>query len=56
MSDPNKNGTIIIKTFTDIKAETMPSKTVMLQKHKIAKLITVGIIRSIRYRDKLYSP
>ena len=57
MLDPNKNSTIIIKTFTDNKAETMPSKTVMLQKHKhkISKLITGGIIRSIRYRGKLYS-
>ena len=60
MSDPNKNRTIIIKTLTDIKhvkAETMPSKTVKLQKHKhkISKGITGGIIRSITYRDKLYS-
>ena len=57
MSDPNKNSTIIIKTLTDIKAETMPSKTVKLQKHKhkISKWITGGIIRSITYCDKLYS-
>ena len=57
MSDPNKNRKIIIKTLTDIKAETMPSKTVKLQKHKhkTSKWITGGIIRSITYRDKLYS-
>ena len=57
MSDPNKNRKIIIKTLTDIKAETMPLKTVKLQKHKhkISKWITGGIIRSITYRDKLYS-
>ena len=56
-SDPKQNNNFIIQTLTDIKAETMPSKTVKLQKHKhkISKWITGGIIRSIKYRDKRYS-
>ena len=56
-SDPNQNNNFIIQTLTDIKAETIPSKTGKLQKHKhkISKWITGGIIRSIKYRDKLYS-
>ena len=54
-SDPNQNNNFIIQTLTDIRVEIMPSKTIKLQKHKISKWITGGIIRSIKYRDKLYS-
>ena len=56
-SNPNQNNKFIIQTLPDIKSETMPSKTVKLQKHKhkISRWITGGIIRSIKYRDKLYS-
>ena len=32
-SDPNQSNNIIIRTLTDIKAETMPSRTVKFKKN-----------------------
>ena len=50
MSDPNKNSKIIIKTLTDIKAETMPSKTNLLTYNNILRH-NIKQAKQLYYRD-----
>ena len=54
--DPNANYNIIHNHLTHIKNKHLPFKFVKFNKykHKSNKWITAGVLRSIKYRDKLY--
>ena len=54
--DPNENYNILHETLTKLKDKHLPYKFVKFNKHrhKNNKWITYGIIRSIKYRDKMY--
>ena len=57
MADVNQNYNIMHQEIYDtIEKHVYTKKTVKLNKHKrkISKWITHGIIKSIKYRDKLY--
>ena len=55
-TDPNDNYDILINKIVEIKDRHIPTKYVKFHKHKHKKQkwITHGIIRSIKYRDKLH--
>ena len=55
-TDPNINYEILENHVTRLKNKHLPLKTVKLKKHKHrgSKWISRGVIRSIKYRDKLY--
>jgi endonuclease/exonuclease/phosphatase family metal-dependent hydrolase len=55
--DPNLNYDILSKIIKDARIKHLPVKYVKFKKHRHrkSKWITQGIIRSIRFRDKLYS-
>ena len=54
--DPNNNYAKVEEILTRVKDETMPSKLVRFNKykHKKSDWITNGILKSIKYKDKLY--
>jgi hypothetical protein len=54
--DPNGNYNKLEHIITSIKDKTMPCKMVKFNKYKHKKndWITLGIIKSIKYKDKLY--
>ena len=56
VADVNLNYNIIDCEITKAKNKFMTSKVIKCnrQKHKLSSWITHGILRSIRYRDKLY--
>ena len=56
MADVNQNYNIMHQEIYDTIEKHTLKKTVKLNKHKhkISKWITHGIIKSIKYRDKLY--
>ena len=55
-ADPNINYDILELTITDAANKRLPTKTIKVNKHKHkkSKWITVGIIKSIKFRDRLY--
>ena len=55
-TDPNANYNTLSHIFTSVKNKYIPIKLMKFNKykHKKSKWITEGILRSIRYRDKLY--
>ena len=55
-ADPNINYDILELTITDAANKHLPTKTIKVNKHKHkkSKWITFGIIKSIKFRDKLY--
>ena len=55
-TDPNINYEILENHVTRLKNKHLPLKTVKFNKHKPrgSKWISQGVIRSIKYRDKLY--
>ena len=55
-ADTNINYNIILDEIDRAKNKFMPSKMVKLKKykHKKSSWITKGLLKSIRYRDKLY--
>ena len=55
-SDPNINYETIESIFIQLYVNHFPVKTIRYNKHKHKKFswITAGIVRSIRYKDKLY--
>ena len=56
-NDPNNNYNILSDTIEKTYQKHFPCKSVRFQKykHKKEKWITMGILKSIKYRDKLYS-
>ena len=56
-ADPNINYDILELTITDAANKHLPTKTIKVNKHKHkkSKWITFGIIKSIKFRDKLYT-
>ena len=56
VADVNLNYSIIDCEINKAKNKYMTSKVIKfkIQKHKLSSWITQGILRSIRYRDKLY--
>ena len=56
-ANPNHNYSIIHDIITTASAKYMPVKTVRFNKHrhKKCKWMTLGILNSIKFRDKLYS-
>ena len=54
MADVNQNYNIMHQEIYDTIEKHTLKKAVKLNKHKISKWITHGIIKSIKYRDKLY--
>jgi exonuclease III len=56
-NDPNVNYDILDSSISNALEKHLPTKIVRFKKHKHRKMqwITHGIIRSIKYRDKLYS-
>jgi hypothetical protein len=54
--NPNANYDILHNSITTTLAKHLPIKTVRFNKHKHKRMkwITHGIIRSVKYRDKLY--
>jgi hypothetical protein len=54
--NPNANYDILHNSITTSLAKHLPIKTVRFNKHKHKRMkwITHGIIRSVKYRDKLY--
>ena len=55
-ADPNINYDILELTITDAANKHLPTKTSKVNKHKHKKSnwITYGIIKSIKFRDRLY--
>ena len=55
-ADPNSNYTTLCKEILRSKNKHMPSKWVKFNKykHKKSSWITQGLLKSIKYRDKLY--
>ena len=55
-SDPNDNYNKLETVITEAKKTHLPEKTVKFNKHKHKRnsWITMGILRSIKYRDRLY--
>ena len=55
-TDPNINYDILELTITDAANKHLPTKTIKVNKHKHkkSKWITYGIIKSIKFRDRLY--
>ena len=55
-ANPNANYDILHDVMSWVKHKHMPYKTVKLKKykHKKSAWITLGLLKSIRYRDKLY--
>ena len=55
-SDPNDNYNILLEELKKAIDKHMPMKTVKFDKyrHKKETWITSGILKSIRYKDKLY--
>ena len=55
-ANPNMNYDILHDVMQCAKNKHMPYKTVKLKKykHKKSAWITLGLLKSIRYRDKLY--
>ena len=55
-ADPNMNYDILELTITDAANKHLPTKTIKFNKHKHKKSnwITYGIIKSIKFRDRLY--
>ena len=55
-ADPNSNYEILEQTIIESMDKNMPKTKVKFNKYKTKKSnwITYGIIKSIRYRDKLY--
>ena len=56
-ADPNSNTCIIVKILQDLKRDCFSIKHVKFDKHrhKNQRWITKGIIKSIHFRDKMYS-
>ena len=56
MTDPNLSYQAFEDFVLRIKEKNMPMKTVRFDKykHNMTKWVTTGIIKSIRFRDKLY--
>ena len=56
MSDPNLSYEAFEDFVIQTKDKHMPMKTVRFDKHKhkMTKWVTTGIIKSIKFRDKLY--
>ena len=57
ITDPNDTYNIIESEINKVKAQYLPTKTVKFNKykHKKSPWITLGILKSMKYRDKLYS-
>lgn len=55
-ADPNSNYKVIARTITQLCNRHLPIRKVKFNKykHKVTPWITFGIIKSIKYRDKLY--
>ena len=55
-TDPNINYNILINKVIEIKNKHIPTKMVKFNKHKHKKQkwITTGLIKSIKFRDKLH--
>lgn len=55
-ADPNQNYEILNQHLSHLKNKHLPIKIVKYHKHrhKKSKWITAGLIKSIKYRDKLY--
>ena len=55
-ADPNINYDIFELTITDAANKHLPTKNIQINKHKHkkSKWITYGIIKSIKFRDRLY--
>ena len=55
-ADPNVNYDILELIITDAANEHLPTKTIIVNKHKHTESnwITYGIIKSIKFRDRLY--
>ena len=55
-ADPNINYDILELTITDAANKRLPTKTIKVNthKHKKSNWITYGIIKSIKFRDRLY--
>ena len=55
-ADPNLNFTIFMEHFMNLKQECFQQKLVRFdkKKHKINPWLTVGILKSINSKDKLY--
>ena len=56
MTDPNLSYQAFEDFVLRIKEKNMPTKTVRFDKykHEMTKWVTTGIIKSIKFRDKLY--
>ena len=56
IADPNENCKLIEKLLNESKEKHLPTRTVKFNKHrhKKSEWITMGIIKSIQFRDKLY--
>ena len=56
ISDPNDSYTILMEKLIELKDKHIPTKFVTFNKHKHKKQkwITYGIIKSIKFRDKLH--
>ena len=56
MQDPNYNYNIFNKIITDAYEKIFPEKRIKVNKyrHKLTPWITMGLIKSIEYRDTLY--
>jgi len=57
VNDPNQSYEILEQKIKDAYEQCFPSKTVRYRKHshKKSSWITLGIIKSIKFRDKLYN-
>ena len=55
-ADPNRNYNIICQSISQLCSKHLPIRKVKFQKyrHKVTPWITFGIMKSIKYRDKLY--
>ena len=56
ISDPNVNYNLLESEILKVNRKLMPTKLVKFRKHKhkINNWMTHGILKSIKYRDKLY--
>ena len=56
-TDPNVNYNIMDKLIQDCREQHLPSRTIKYNKykHKKSEWITMGILKSIQFRDKLYA-
>ena len=56
-ANPNENYNVLATTISKAMEKSMPTKLVKFnkKKHKKSKWITLGILNSITYRDKMYN-